>query len=108
MPTRAGWTVLVGAVICVVIGRLFGVIELYVMGAALAAAFVLAVVLVAVRRPRVEVHRWIRPSVLTAGDVGRVEVVVEQVGSFGSPAFELAEPVGADRTARMAVSRIAR
>ena len=28
------------------------------------------------RRPRVDVHRWIRPSVLTAGDVGRVEVLV--------------------------------
>ena len=38
--TRQGWTVLVGAVLCVVVGRLFGIIELYVIGAALAAAVV--------------------------------------------------------------------
>ncbi len=108
MPTRSGWTVLFGAVACVVIGRLFGVIELYVMGVALAAAIVLAVVLVLVRRPRVEVHRWIRPSVLTAGDVGRVEVLVQQVGAVRSPSFELIEPVGADRTARMTVAPLGR
>ena len=55
--------------------------------------------------PRVESHRWIHPSVLTAGDVGRVEVLVAAHGRRGrSPAFELVEPVGADRTARMAVA----
>ena len=102
--TRQGWTVLVGAVLCVVIGRLFGIIELYVIGAALAAAVVLGFAIVLLRRPRVEVHRWIRPSVLTAGDVGRVEVLVQQIGRTRSPGFELVEPVGVDRTARMAVA----
>ena len=57
--------------------------------------------------PAVEVHRWIRPSVLTAGDVGRVEVLVQQIGAARSPGFELVEPVGADRTARMAVAPLA-
>ena len=95
---------LVGAVLCVVIGRLFGIIELYVIGAALAAAVVLGFAIVLLRRPRVEVHRWIRPSVLTAGDVGRVEVLVQQIGRTRSPGFELVEPVGVDRTARMAVA----
>jgi len=79
-----------------------------VMGAALAAAFVLAVVLVVVRRPRVDVHRWIRPSVLTAGDVGRVEVLVQQLGISRAPSFELVEPVGHDRTARMTVAPLRR
>jgi uncharacterized protein (DUF58 family) len=108
VPTRAGWMVLLGAIICVVIGRLFGVIELYVMGTALAAALALAVVLVLVRRPRVQVHRWIRPSVLTAGDVGRVEVLVQQLSFARSPAFELIEPVGPERTARMTVAPLGR
>ncbi|MGH8919340.1 MAG: hypothetical protein ACRD0H_13605, partial [Actinomycetes bacterium] len=106
--TRQGWTVLAGAVVAVVIGRLFGVIELYVMGAALAVAAVAGWATVLVRRPKVEVHRWIRPSVLTAGDVGRVEVLVEQVGFPGSPGFELVEPVGTDRTARMTVAPLHR
>jgi len=96
--------VLISAAIAVAIGRLFGVLELFLMGAALAVAALLAVATVWVRRPRVDVHRWIRPSVLTAGDVGRVEVLVQRVGSGPSPGFELVEPVGANRTARMAVA----
>jgi uncharacterized protein (DUF58 family) len=103
-PTRQGWTVLVSAVIAVVIGRLFGVLELFVIGAALAAAVAVAWVVVRLWRPKVAVHRWIRPSVLTAGDVGRVEVLVQQIGSTRSPSFELVEPVGRTRTARMAVA----
>lgn len=96
--------VLIAAVGALIVGRLFGLVELFVIGAALAVAAALAWVVVTIRRPQVEVSRWIRPSVLTAGDVGRVEVLVEQIGRTHSPAFELVEPVGATRTARMAVS----
>jgi uncharacterized protein (DUF58 family) len=103
-PTRQGWTVLVSALIAVVIGRLFGILELFVMGAAMAVAVLVAWVLVRLWRPNVAVHRWIRPSVLTAGDIGRVEVLVQQAGATRSPAFELVEPVGRTRTARMAVA----
>jgi uncharacterized protein (DUF58 family) len=107
-PTRQGTIVLVSALGALVVGRLFGLLELFVIGAALIAAALLAWLVVAVRSPRVEVSRWIRPSVLTAGDVGRVEVLVEQSGRSTSPAFELVEPVGATRTARMAVSPLGR
>jgi uncharacterized membrane protein YvlD (DUF360 family) len=55
--TRQGWTVLVGAVLCVVVGRLFAIIELYIMGAALVAAVVLGLFIVLIRRPRVDAHR---------------------------------------------------
>jgi uncharacterized protein (DUF58 family) len=102
-PTRQGIIVIVAAVGAFVIGRLFGLLELYVIGAALLLAALVAWLVVTIRRPRVEVSRWIRPSVLTAGDVGRVEVLVEQIGHTRSPAFELVEPVGTTRTARMAV-----
>ena len=106
-PTRQGIVVAVAAVLAVVGGRLFGVIELYLIGAALALATLIGWLVVYFRRPRVEVHRWIRPSVLTAGDVGRVEVLVEQIGRGRSPGFELIEPVGENRTARMAVAPLA-
>ncbi len=106
-PTRQGIVVAVAAVLAVVAGRLFGVIELYLIGAAMAIAALAALIVVAVRRPRVDVHRWIRPAVLTAGDVGRVEVLVEHVGRGRSPGFELIEPVGLTRTARMAVAPLA-
>ena len=103
-PTRQGVMVVVSGVAAVVIGRVFGVLELFVIGAAMVIAVLVAWGVVAVRRPRVRVSRWIRPAVLTAGDVGRVEVLVEQAGRTRSPAFELVEPVGAARTARMWVA----
>lgn len=106
-PTRQGVIVLAGGVAALVVGRVFGVLELFVIGAAMIAATLLAWLVVALRRPRVHVERWIRPSVLTAGDVGRVEVLVEHVGRTRSPAFELVEPVGPRRTARMSVSPLA-
>ncbi len=106
-PTRQGIVVAVAAVLAVIGGRLFGVIELYLIGAAMALAALTGWLVVYFRRPRVEVHRWIRPSVLAAGDVGRVEVLVEQIGRGRSPGFELIEPVGENRTARMAVAPLA-
>jgi len=106
-PTRQGIIVGAGGVAALVIGRVFGVLELFVIGAAMITATLLAWLVVAVRRPRVHVERWIRPSVLTAGDVGRVEVLVEHLGRVRSPSFELVEPVGATRTARMLVSSLA-
>jgi uncharacterized protein (DUF58 family) len=103
-PTRQGVTLLGAGVLAIVIGRVFGVLELFLIGAALLLATIFAVIIVAARRPQVEVERWIRPSVLTAGDVGRVEVLVESVGRSTSPPFELVEPVGTSRTARMSVA----
>ena len=41
MPTRQGWSALFGGIASLVVGRLFGLIELYVVGSALVAAFTL-------------------------------------------------------------------
>jgi uncharacterized protein (DUF58 family) len=90
-----------GGIASLVIGRIFGVLELYLIGSALLLAPIVGLLVVLWRRPHVQVERWIRPSVLTAGDVGRVEVLVEAVGRSTTPAFELVEPVGPTRTARM-------
>jgi len=107
-PTRQGWTVAVSAVIAAFIGRAFGVVELYIITAAMLVAVGFAWLAVAVRRPRLAVRRWIRPAVLTAGDTGRVELVVESSATLPAPAFELVEPVGSNRTARMAVAALPR
>lgn len=108
VPTRQGWTVAASGVLAAVIGRAFGVIELYVIAAAMLVAVAVAWIAVAARRPRVAARRWIRPAVLTAGDTGRVEVVVESTGGLPAPPFELVEPVGPSRTARMAVDALPR
>lgn len=85
-------------------GRVFGVLELYLLSAALLAAAALALLSVTARRPRVTVRRWVRPEVLTVGDVGRVDIVLRAGGIGIRPAFELIEAVGEDRTARLAVA----
>jgi uncharacterized protein (DUF58 family) len=103
-PTRQGISLLAAGVLAIVIGRVFGILELFLIGTALLLSTLFAMAIVALRRPQIEVERWIRPSVLTAGDVGRVEVLVESVGRSTSPPFELVEPVGPSRTARMAVA----
>lgn len=102
--TRQGWIVLACAVATGVMGRVFGVLELYFIAAALALAAIAGFLAVLIRRPRVAVRRWVRPAVLTAGDVGRVDVVVHANGIGWRPSFELIESVGTDRTARMTVA----
>jgi len=104
MPTRQGWTVLLGAVAAFVIGRVFGIVELFVIGAGLGLAVLVAVLAVRLRRPRLRINRWVHPSVLTVGDTGRVDLLVEQEGGLRSPRVDLTEPVGRTNTAHMTIA----
>jgi uncharacterized protein (DUF58 family) len=106
MPTRQGWTVLVGAATAVVIGRVFGIIELFVIGAGLGLSALVAVLVVRVRRPQLSISRWVHPSVLTVGDTGRVDLVIENRGRARSPRADLAEPVGTTNTAHMTIGAL--
>lgn len=106
MPTRPGWMVLAAAVAALVVGRVFAILELFVIGVGLVAAVGLAVLVVRVRRPRVTVGRWIHPSVLTVGDTGRVDLAVRNDASTASPRLELTEPVGPTSTARLAIASL--
>jgi uncharacterized protein (DUF58 family) len=104
MPTRQGWTILAAAVVALVVGRVFGILELFVIGTAMAAAVALAVLSVRLFRPRLAVYRWVHPSVLTVGDTGRVDLTIENLGSFRSPKVRLTEPVGDVNSAHMTIS----
>lgn len=104
VPTRQGLTVAATAIACGAVGRIFGILELYIIAAALVAALIVGFISVGVRRPRVTVRRWVRPLILTAGETARVELVARRAARGWSPRFELTEPVGRDRTARLAVS----
>ncbi|MEQ9162934.1 MAG: DUF58 domain-containing protein, partial [Ilumatobacter fluminis] len=106
MPTRQGWTIAVSAVVAIVVGRVFGILELFVIGAALAVAVVLAVLVVQLFRPRLHVHRWVHPSMLTVGDAGRVDLTIENRGSVRSPRVSLVEPVGTASSARLTIATL--
>jgi len=91
--TRQGVVSLVAGIVAVIVGRVFGVLELFIIGAAFIAAMALALIFVRVRRPQLVASRWVHPNVLVAGDAGRVDLRLEHRGSVRSTSFELVERV---------------
>ena len=108
MLTRQGASSLLTGVIALVVGRVFGVIELFIIGAGFVAAAMLALAFVHVRRPNISASRWVHPNVLVAGDTGRVDLRLEHHGAVRSTGFELAERVSranvADHVARLSIA----
>ncbi len=108
MLTRQGWSSLVAGAIAIGVGRVFGVIELFVIGTAFVAAVVFALLYVRLRRPNISAERWVHPTVLVAGDTGRVDLRLQHHGAVRSTAFELAERVSrsnvTDHVARLSIA----
>lgn len=94
MLTRSGWGALVVAAAAIAAGRLFGIIELYVLGAGIAAAVLWALLSVARPMPRPTVRRRISPTSVMAGDAARVDLVVSNDTLRRTPILRLWEPVG--------------
>ena len=79
MLTRHGWTAVVASLASFAIGRVFGLMELFVLGAGLVAAIVVALVVVRRRLPEVRVQRAVRPSMVAVGEPARVDIRVTNV-----------------------------
>lgn len=94
MPTRHGWAALVAAAASFTVGRLFGLIELYVVGVALAGAFFVAIVIVNRRLPDLHVRRVARPLMVCVGEPARVDIQLTNAGHRRTPRLKLWEPVG--------------
>lgn len=101
MLTRSGWGALLLAMIAFVVGRVFGLIELYVLGVGLIAAVGVALATMFARPPRLAVRRLIDPSTVQAGDAARVDMQIANVGARRSPVLQLWEPVGTTGGATM-------
>lgn len=110
MLTRQGVTAIVAGGLSLAVGRLFGVLELFVVGAGFFAAALLGVAWVHLRRVRLDAIRWIHPAVLTAGDTGRIDLLVTHRGALRSTPFQLTERIrrhgDPDQVARMAVGSL--
>jgi uncharacterized protein (DUF58 family) len=91
--THQGVFGVIAGIAALVIGRIFGVLELFVIGAAFLLAALFAVLFVRFRRPQASATRWIHPSVLVAGDTGQVDINVRHDGRVRSTPFELSESV---------------
>jgi uncharacterized protein (DUF58 family) len=91
--TRSGWLTAIGAAASVVAGRVFGLVELYLLGTGLAALLALAVARVQLTRLALEVGRHLSPRRVHAGQAARVELMVTNRGDRPTPVLRLHDPV---------------
>src|SRR5512143_3695925 len=106
MITRQGWTALVAAIACFVIGRVFGLIELYILGSGIVIALLVAIITVQRPLPPLQVRRIVSPSMVAVGEPARVDIQVANVGRGPSPYLQLWEPVGQNGGAPMQLARL--
>lgn len=107
MLTRSGWLVLLGGIATLVTGRLFGVPELFVVGATATALPVLALAWVRRLPPQLQAERRVHPRRIHLGGPSRVELGVTNVGTRRSPVVGLVDPVEGTIGARVALSPLA-
>jgi uncharacterized protein (DUF58 family) len=107
MITRHGWTAIVAAVACFAIGRVFGLIELYVIGVGIVIALLVAVISVQRRLPPLNVRRIVSPSMVCVGEPARVDIQLANLGRQASPYLQLWEPVGNNGGAPMQLANLA-
>lgn len=107
MPTGQGWLVTLAAVAFVACGRLFGIEELYVLGAAAAALVIAAVVVVARLKLQLDIRREVHPPRVHAGTPARVTLDITNRARRRTPLLNLRDPVGEGRSATVVVAPLA-
>jgi uncharacterized protein (DUF58 family) len=106
MITRHGWTAIVAAAASFAIGRVFGLIELYVVGVGIAIALLVAVISVQRRLPPLNVKRIVSPAMVSVGEPARVDIQLANLGRQASPYLQLWEPVGNNGGAPMQLAKL--
>lgn len=104
MLTVQGWIVAGASLALLGAGRIFGVVELYLLGAAGLALVVAAGAVVARTRLRLDVARELHPSRLHAGGPSRVELLLANRGTRRTPLLSLRDTVGTGRSASVVVA----
>lgn len=106
MPTRRGWLAVIVGLSAIVLGRLLGLSELYVIGA-VTLTLVVAASVVAVARPlRLAVARSVNPARLHVGSVGQVELAVRN-GELRTPVMQMTDHVEGTSGAQLFLSPLA-
>jgi uncharacterized protein (DUF58 family) len=107
MLTREGRIAVAAAVAVLVAGRLFGSLELSVLGVVIAGLVVAAAVSVAAMKVQIDVSRELHPPRVHAGSPSRVDVRVKNRGRRRSPLLTLHDAVSGTRGARLMVGPLA-
>lgn len=101
--TRQGWMVVWGGVALLATGRLVGIDELYVFGAAALLLVLLAVVYVHLTRLDLEITRTVHPAKVHAGQSSRVEIRLQNLRRQATPLLRLRDPVSGTEGAELLV-----
>ena len=104
MVTRSGWLLSAGSVLTVVAGRVFGLPELYLLGATGVALVVGAVVLVRRPPPALDVERIIHPPRVPLGGRSRVELRITNRSLRRAPVATLHDPVAGTIGAKVSLA----
>ncbi len=108
MLTRRGVAVALSPLPFVVAGRVFGIIELYMLAAGAAALVGTAVLTVWLRHPTVTASRSIHPPRVPAGTPSRVDLEIRNHGTRRSPVVAVDDPFdGGRRWARFLTAPLA-
>jgi uncharacterized protein (DUF58 family) len=107
MVTRQGWIAAIASLACMIVARLLGSLELFLLGVIGVAVVVFAVAFVWVRRLRVEVVRDIVPLRVHAGGTSRVDLTVVNRGTRRTPVLRLRDPVTGTRGANLLIGPLA-
>lgn len=104
MLTRQGWLAGGGGIALVAAGRLLGVAELFVLGAAMLGLLAIAAVVVVTTRLHLDVGRELYPPRVHAGTLSRVELRVRNSGTRRTPVLRLHDPVSGTRGADLLIA----
>ena len=104
MLTKAGVATLIASIGVVVGGRLFGLGELYVLGAGGLILLVQAVLYVGLRRLQVEISRQVSPPRVHAGNPCRVDLLLRNQSRLPSPVLRLRDDVSGTRGVELLIS----
>lgn len=104
MLTRQGWLTAGGALAMVAAGRLLGVLELFVIGAAAGCLVIVSIGIVLLSRLRLAVSRQVTPPRVYAGSPSRVELSIRNDGDRTTPVLRLFDPVTGTRGADLLLS----
>jgi uncharacterized protein (DUF58 family) len=105
--TRRGW-ILAGLTVVLLLGaRLFGLVELYVAGAAAGVLLASTALVVGFTRLQVEVNRSIHPPRVHAGAPSRVDLLVRNRSRRRTPVLRLEDSVTGTRGAQLLLGPMA-
>ena len=104
MLTRAGWALMMVSAAVILAGRVFGVTELFAIGAIGLLLPVAAWIAVRTVSLRLRVRRTLKPARVHAGDTTRIELAVANAGTRRTPTLVLSDPVDGTRGAALTLA----